>query len=294
MCEAVGRTSARLRARTSLVPAVIVLLRLTHAHAAVADEPPSTPSGTASGAASTSLRASSSTNRASAPAALPTESAANDALARVIDRPHTVAELEAGIIALPNAPISPGQRGGDAFIFGKIGRGDATVQTGIHVLYRFGRDYAIGAGALFAPSPTSDEQYGGLSSLPRTHSRSYLFLGGEGRYIPLHYKYFEAWVGLSTGAVIVADRFTTEAGDEVPTILGTRDVTIRTEGFAIGAQLGGTYYITENWLAGANLRGYHWILPEARQCSSIGDCATLSGSVQVFEMGLTIGYRLPL
>jgi hypothetical protein len=224
----------------------------------------------------------------------PHEAAADVGLARIIDRPHTIAELEAGIIALPNAPISPGQRGGDAPILGKIGRGDATLQTGIHVLYRWNRDYAIGAGAIFAPSPTSDTEYGGLTSLRRTHARSYLFLGMEGRYIPLHYRYFEAWVGLSSGAVIVADRFTTEAGTEVPPILGTRDVTVRTEGFAVGAQAGGTYYLSENWIAGANLRGYHWVLPESRRCSSIGDCATLTGSVQVFELGLTIGYRLPL
>jgi hypothetical protein len=229
-----------------------------------------------------------------APAARPHEGAADDALARIIDRPHTVAEIEAGIIALPNAPISPGQRGGDAPLLGKIGRGDATMQIGIHVLYRWNRHYAIGAGAIFAPSPTSDEQYGGLAALRRTHARSYLFLGMEGRYVPLQYKYFEAWVGLSSGAVIIADRFTTEAGDEVPTILGTRDVTIRTEGFAAGVQAGGSYYLSENWIAGANLRGYHWILPDTRGCSPIGDCATLSGSVQVFEVGLTIGYRLPL
>lgn len=229
-----------------------------------------------------------------APASAPYESAANDALVRIIDRPHTVAELEAGIIALPNAPISPGQRGGDTPLVGRIGRGDATLQTGIHVLYRWSRHYAIGAGAIFAPSPTSDEQYGGVASLRRTHSRSYLFLGMEGRYVPIHYKYFEAWVGLSSGAVIIADRFTTEAGQKVPTILGAPAVTIRTEGFAIGAQAGGSYYLSENWIVGANLRGYHWILPEERQCSSIGDCATLGGAVQVFELGLTIGYRLAL
>lgn len=216
-----------------------------------------------------------------------------EALARVIDRPHTIAELEAGVIALPNAPISPGQRGGDVLI-GRIGRGDATIQVGIHVLYRPTRSWVLGAGGLFAPSPTSDTQYGGLASLPRTHARSYFFLGGEARYVPIHYKYFEAWAGVSTGAVIIADRFTTEAGDVVPPILGVPDVTVRTEGFALGLQMGGSYYITENWIAGANLRGYHWMLPDNRQCSSIGDCATLSGSVQVFELGLTMGYRLPL
>lgn len=218
----------------------------------------------------------------------------DEAMLRIIDRPHTVAEIEAGIIALPNAPISPGQRGGDTPLVGKIGRGDATLQTGIHVLYRWNRSYAIGAGVLFAPLPTSDTQYGGQSGLQRTHARTYFFIGMEGRYIPIHYKSFEAWIGLSSGAVIVGDRFTTDAGDKVPTILGQKDVTLRTEGFAIGAQLGGTYYFSENWLTGLNLRGYHWLLPESARCSAIGDCATLAGSVQVFEVGLKIGYRLPL
>src|SRR5690606_17712519 len=131
----------------------------------------------------------------------------------------------------------------------------ATMKTGIHVLYRWSRYYAVGAVAFFAPSPTSDEQYGGLSSLPRTHARSYFFAGVEGRYVPLHFKHFEAWVGPITGAVIVADRFTTNAGDEVPPILGTPDVTISTEGFALGAQAGGNYYLSENVNVGANVRG---------------------------------------
>jgi hypothetical protein len=218
----------------------------------------------------------------------------HEPLHRIIDRPHTVAELEAGIIALPNAPISARTGGGDTPLVGKIGHGDATLQTGIHVLYRWNRSYEIGATAIFAPRPTSDAQYGGLTSLPRSHSRSYLFLGGEGRYVPLHYRYFEAWVGVSGGAVIIADRFTTEGGEQVPTIVGRPDVTIRTEGFALGGQLGGSYYLSENWIAGASLRGYDWVLPQGRLCSSIGDCATLGGSVLVFELGLTIGYRLPL
>jgi hypothetical protein len=241
--------------------------------------------------------ASSASSSASlVPAKRPTASS-DTLLDRIIDRPHTVAELEAGIIALPTAPISPGQRGGDT-PFGTIGRGDATLQTGLHILYRFARELEIGAGALFAPSPTSDKEYGGkeyggLRALPRTHSRSYLFLGGEGRYIPLHYKYLEAWVGLSVGGVVVADRFVTE-GDSVPAILGTREVTIRTEGFALGVQGGASYYLTENWIVGLNLRAYRWVLPETARCSSIGDCATLSGTVEALEAGLTVGFRLPL
>ena len=204
-----------------------------------------------------------------------------------------MAELEAGIIALPTAPISAGQSGGDT-PFGTLGRGDATMQTGLHVLYRWDRSWAAGAGVLFAPFPTSDTEYGGLRSLPRTHSRSYFFIGGEGRYIPLHYKFLEAWVGVSVGGVVIADRFKTDAGDKVAPILGTKEVTVRTEGFAFGVQFGGNYYLSENWIAGLNFRAYRWILPETPRCSSIGDCATLSGNVEALELGLTIGYRLPL
>ncbi|AKU94199.1 hypothetical protein AKJ09_00863 [Labilithrix luteola] len=216
------------------------------------------------------------------------------ALARIIDRPHTIAELEAGFIALPTAPISAGQRGGDTPFVGKIGRGDATLQTGLHILYRWNRSFAVGAGAIFAPSPTSDDEYGGLSGLKRTHSRSYLFMGAEGRWIPVHYKYVEAWVGASAGAVVVADRFTTEAAPSVPPILGNREVTVRTEGLALGATVGGSYYLSENWIAGVTLRGYGWFLPDSPRCSAIGDCATLTSAVAAVEFGLTIGYRLPL
>lgn len=233
------------------------------------------------------------TDKRDEPAPEPTKAASDAALSRIIDRPHTVAELEAGIIALPTAPISAGQSGG-ATPFGTIGRGDATLQTGLHVLYRWQRAFAAGAGVIFSPLPTSDPEYGGLRQLPRTHSRSYFFIGGEGRYIPLHYRFLEGWVGVSVGGVVIADRFTTDAGDRVAPILGTKEVTVRTEGFAIGAQVGGNYFLSENWIAGLNFRGYEWFLPVAPRCSSIGDCATLSGNVLALELGLTIGYRLPL
>lgn len=215
-------------------------------------------------------------------------------LLRIIDRPHTVAELEGGVIVLPTAPISSGQRGGDTPIVGRIGKGDATLLTGLHVLYRWNRMFAVGACALFAPSPTSDSEYGGANGLVRTHSRSYLFLGAEGRYIPIHYKFAEAWIGASVGGVVVADRFTTEAAPTVPTILGNREVTIRTEGLSLGVQAGGSYYLSENWIAGVHLRGAEWFLPEAPVCSPIGDCPTLEKDVLTLEFGLTVGYRLPL
>jgi hypothetical protein len=219
----------------------------------------------------------------------------------LLDRPHTVAAFEAGIVALPTAPISSSNRGGSTPILGSIGKGDATLLIGAHLLYRAGRDWAIGASSFLAPNPTTDPNYSaGASSLPRTHSRSYLFLGGEARYFPLRYRWFEGWVGVTTGAIIVSDRFANNSGDAVPTILGRKEVTVSTEGFAVGVQVGGDYLINDNLVVGLALRADRWILPEAKPfsqdpaCDAIGDCPTLTGTVAAFEVGLTIAYRIPL
>jgi hypothetical protein len=220
----------------------------------------------------------------------------------LLDRPHTVAQLETGILALPNAPISPSNaavRGGNT-PFGGVGNGDATVEVGAHVLYRGDRDWAIGAGVIFAPRPTSDPNYGGNSGLQREHSRSYLFLGAEGRYFPLHTRYFDGWLGVTTGAIIVADRFTTDNAPDVPSILGNKAVTVSSEGFAIGLQAGADYIINDHLIIGLALRADRWFLPTQKpfsqesSCDPIGDCPTLTGSIAAFEIGLTLGYRLPL
>ena len=217
----------------------------------------------------------------------------------LIDRPHTIAEVELGFLMLPTAPISIANQGGNTPL-GKLGKGDATLQTGIHLLYRAGRDWAIGAGGTFAPKPTSDTNFASQSGLTRTHTRSYLVVGGEARYFPIRYRWVEAWVGLTAGGVVIADRFATQ-GPDVPTILGTREYTVRTEGFAVGVQAGGDYMITDNWVIGLALRADRWLLPNAAAdpkrdpaCSSIGDCPTLTGSVEAFEIGFTVGYRIPL
>jgi len=219
--------------------------------------------------------------------------------ASLFERPHTVAELEGGIIALPTAPISPSNRGG-ATPLGSVGNGDATVVTGLHLLYRATPEWAFGAAALFAPRPTSDPTYGSAAGLPRTHSRSYLFMGGEVRYYPLRLRSFEGWFGLAGGGVIIADRFATNNAPAVPSILGTNTVTVSTEGFGLGVQAGGDYLVTDNWAIGLTLRADRWVLPSEKpfsqetSCDPIGDCPTLTGSVAVFELGLTIGYRIPL
>jgi hypothetical protein len=216
----------------------------------------------------------------------------------LLDRPHTVAEFEAGIVALPGAPISAANQGG-ATPIGRVGSGDATLEIGLHFVYRPAREWAIGAGALFAPRPTNDHNYyGGANTLPRTHSRSYLVLGGEGRYFVLHVRWLEAWVGATAGAVVVSDRYATDSAPAAPSILGTNYVTTSTQGLSLGGQIGADYLITDQWVLGLTFRGDAWFLrnqgKNSSQCDALGDCPTLSGTVGAVEIGLGVGYRIPL
>jgi len=178
------------------------------------------------------------------------------------------------------------------------------VQTGFHLLYRATREWAFGAGVSFTPTPTSDKNYGGTAGLSRSHARSYFLLGAETRYFPVRSRSFEAWFGMTGGVVVIADRFTTNA-PPVPSILGTTTVTVSTEGLAIGVQAGADYLVTDQWVIGLTGRADQWILPSQpdqaflpfateASCDSIGDCRTLTGSVRAFEVGVTVGYRIPL
>jgi hypothetical protein len=214
-----------------------------------------------------------------------------DLAARVLARSHVTAELETGIIALPNAPISAAHEGGST-PFGALGKGDATVLVGGHIVYRFAHDFAFGAGFLLGPKPTADSET--INGIPRTHSRSYMVVGAEGRYVPIHYKWAEAWLGLSAGGVIVADRFDTNTAQNVPPVIGTNEVTIRTEGFSIGVEAGLSWLFAERIELGFAGRADRWVLPNSQACSPLGDCATLTGSVAAFQLGLTLGYRLTL
>ncbi len=211
-----------------------------------------------------------------------------------IRRPHTIAEAEFGVIALPAAPISAGRRGGDTPIIGKIGRGDATLLAGMHLLYRGDPRWMIGAAALFGPSPTSDTGYGGRTGLSRTHARNYFWIGGEARYYPLRVRLFEGFVGVSVGGVVVADRYVNDSGETAPPIYGEKSVTVRTEGFSAGLVGGLRWNFSHSWGVGFSIRADQWILPTQQACTPINDCSTLSGGVLALGGGLAIGYRIPL
>lgn len=221
----------------------------------------------------------------------------NDALDRgLTSRPHTLAEVEGGAIVLPSEPISPGNRGGSVLPGLHIGKGDATIQIGVHVLYRAAPSWSIGAAVLFAPDPTSDTSYGlgGSSGLMRTHSRDYFFTGVEGRFIPLHYRVWEGSIGVQTGVVVIADCFITTNAGAYAVPAGYPEVNERTEGLSGGVQLGVNYSFSESFIVGFTLRASVWYLPSTPTCDALGDCATLTNSAAVFEGGFLLGYRLPL
>jgi hypothetical protein len=213
-----------------------------------------------------------------------------------LGRAHTIAELEAGAIVLPSAPISVAQRGGNLPVGLLIGKGDATLQLGAHMLYRPTRLWAIGAAVLLSPEGTTDTGYGlgGSSGLSRTHQRDYFYVGGEARFVPLRYKLFEGWIGAQVGAVIIADRFTTTNPGAYSAPVGYPQVNERTEGLSAGAQIGVSYSFSESFVVGFTLRASGWLLPSVPQCSAIQDCATLQSSAGVYEGGLLFGYRIPL
>jgi hypothetical protein len=254
--------------------------------------------------ASSIVRAVTAALALAAPSAAHAQSSPDDSTHEhpsLLDRPHTVALLESGILALPTAPISPSNRGGQTPL-GPIGTGDATVEIGIHLLYRATREWAFGATGYLAPHPTSDSTYGATtgSGLERTHSRSYLFLGVEARYYPLRSRWIEGWFGLTAGAQIVADRFTDDNAPTSPPLVGTQTVTVSTEGFALGLGAGIDYLVTDNWVIGFALSAQRWLLPDQKpfsqetSCDPIGDCPTLTGSVGAFQGGVTVGYRIAL
>ncbi len=257
-----------------------------------ADEPTSSSPNTTTAPASTTPGSVTPGESASGAPAEPAGAISTGLGPTLLERPHTVAIVEAGILVLPTAPISPSQQGGST-PFGGFGKGDATIEVGLHILYRATPEWAAGAGILFGPQPTSESVPVAGTNLNRTHSRSYFTIGAEVRYFPIRLRWVEAWVGFTAGVAVVADRYATLNGIPQPTLLGTPESTVRTEGGAVGAQLGIDYMFADRWVAGFAARSERWLLPSVAASSSLGDQATLTGIVEVLQFALNIGYRLP-
>jgi hypothetical protein len=205
---------------------------------------------------------------------------------RGVDRPHTLAQLGVGFMTLPGALVClKGQ---------PCTKGDASIEGDFWQLYRANRNFAIGAGATVALSPSTDNPQT-EAGIDRSHTRSYFLVEAQGRYYALHATTFEAWLGATIGGVIVSDRYTIEGGDN-PTaaIIGPRASTLRTEGGTIGGLLGAQWSFAPNWALGVNARYMRWFLPSEPATTVFLDRATLANQQDAVLVGLSFSYRIAL
>jgi hypothetical protein len=225
-----------------------------------------------------------------APAALADESSAarRAAAARERNRPYTMFELGAGLLALPAADVCP-------VSLDSCEQGETSVSVGLHNLYRLG-EFGVGAGINWATT-LSAETARGAPELEREHSRRYFLVEGQFRYYGIRSTNWEWWAGATFGGVVVRDAWSVVA-DRSPyadtAFVGPRATSIGTEGIAAGAAIGAEWMFASNWSFGSQIRYSSWFLPDEPEQLPTGDLASLSGRVDMFEFSLAIAYRIAL
>ena len=236
---------------------------------------------------------------ASAAHADDTTAARRAAAAREMGLPYTMTELGAGFLTLPAAEVC-----GTSTT--NCSRGEASLSVGIRFLYRY-RDWGFGAGIEWATTLRSDAAVGD-PSLGREHARSYFLVEGQVRYYLMRRLNWEWWMGGTLGGVVVNDSWSTNADRNPPSdadIEGPRAATLGTEGLAAGIGTGIEWVFLRNLSVGAELRYENWILPtrpptQPGQPPSgpgvlpTGDVASLSGRVDMLELGIRVAYRIAL
>ncbi|MBK8256047.1 MAG: hypothetical protein IPK82_25685 [Polyangiaceae bacterium] len=208
--------------------------------------------------------------------------------AREMDRPYTLAEVEAGFMALPAADVCIKSTT-------DCEQGEGSFAAGIHNHYRFGA-FSIGAGILWATTLRSDAARG-ADELEREHSRSYFLVQGQFRYYALRTASWEGWVGGTIGGVVVNDSWSVKA-DRDPYVdtdfVGPRASTLGTEGLSAGIGVGAEWIFRPSWSVGASLRYSNWFFPESPKPLPLGDPASLSGRVDIIQLTVSLAYRIAL
>jgi len=204
------------------------------------------------------------------------------------DRLTGMAEFGLGWLVLPGAEVCV-----EPSIAG-CSQGDSSLALEAWQLFRANRSFAAGAGLLLGLTPTTDAPREDPPGVTRDHSRRYFTVEGTARYYAFSGPTFEGWLGLTSGLVVVSDRFESTQGTSDKALVGPRGVTIRTEGYTVGMALGAAYRWTESWSVGAAFRYGSWFLPEDPAKSPFGDEASLRGQNNLFSLGFAIAYRVPL
>jgi hypothetical protein len=156
-------------------------------------------------------------------------------------------------------------------------------------LYRATERLALGAGLGFGLSP-KHEVIDLTSRVPRTHSSNIFLAEATARYLPVTGRVFEAWVGGTTGFVVLNDRFQIEQNQPDQHFVGENGSSLSSEGFAFGATAGMAWSLGLGFRLGGMLRGAMWFLPSSPKQTALGDTASLNGVIPVISTGLTLGY----
>jgi hypothetical protein len=206
--------------------------------------------------------------------------------ARGVDRPYTLAQLGVGLLTLPAADVCLKSR--------PCTKGDTSPEIDFWQMYRASRSFAVGAGAMLALKPTTDNPPS-EAGIERSHTRSYFLVEGQGRYYAIATPTFEAWVGASAGIVIVSDRYTIDdPSKRTWALIGPNSSNISTEGGSVGALLGTEWSFAPNWAAGLSARYMRWFLPNEPATTVFLDRATLTDQMSVIQFGISCSYRIAL
>jgi hypothetical protein len=201
-------------------------------------------------------------------------------------RPVGMAEGVMSVLTLPGAEVCVERSAG-------CKKGDVVFAPEGWELYRWSTEWAFGAGVTLGLLPTAHPRQP-PELIPRDHTRSYLTFEGMLRYYAYVGEHTEAWVGPFGGLVVVNDRFQVVDGDDDRALLGTRGVTVRTEGGSVGLAAGGAYSLTEHWYFLGNLRLSQWFLRWTPHKDPLGSEASLSGRNTAITVSLGLGYRAAL
>lgn len=206
------------------------------------------------------------------------------------DRQHTLVELTTGFLLLPGALVCP-----TSLDPATCKRGEFSLAFGLQNLWRF-QAFGIGGGIQWATTLRSDAAAGD-PSLGRQHTRRYFLFEAQGRYYFVSTKRWTWWAGGTLGGVIINDSWS-ELADREPyadtDFVGPRGATLGTEGFTVGACIGGEWHFAPAWSLGPSFRYASWLLPSERAKSPTKDVASLSGRLDMFDVGIRIAYRLAL
>lgn len=209
-----------------------------------------------------------------------------------LSRPTGIAELGMGWLTLPGAKVCAARS------TGQCNTGDTSFEVDAWQLYRANKRFAFGAGLLLGliptTNPTTDACQNDPDCVQRSHSRSYLTLEGTIRHYPYVGESVELWWGVAGGLAVVSDKFVVSNKNSDLALVGSRGVTIRTEGVSLGLAGGAVFWLADHWSLGSTFRYGNWFLPKTPAKDPLTDEASLSGRNTMFSLGISIAYRIPL